>query len=104
MKALAAEVEVDGFTELGAGCLRVLYGPQPGLAKQAFLIDEYKSLKADANRSEAEEQYLRQQFLDKLKEEEENFQTLRHCLRVEGGKLFEMERDSATTSSSSSNS
>jgi hypothetical protein len=55
----------------------VLYGPQPGLAKQAFLIDEYKSLKADANRSEAEQQYLRQQFLDRLKEEEENFQTLR---------------------------
>ena len=72
----------------------MLYGPQPGLAKQAFLIDEYKSLKADANRSEAEEQYLRQQFLDKLKEEEENFQTLRDCLRVERGQLLEMERDS----------
>ena len=29
LRSARTEVEVDGFTELGAGCLRVLYGPQP---------------------------------------------------------------------------
>ena len=94
LRTARTEVEAEGYTETGAQCLRVLYGPQPGLAKQAFLINDFKALQPDPERREAVQEYLRQQFLDKLKEEEGNFQTLRDCLREERGKLFEIERDS----------
>ena len=44
------EAQADGYTETGAQCLRVLYGPKPGLAKQAFLIDEYNALQPRSKR------------------------------------------------------
>ena len=93
---LVVEAQADGYTETGAQCLRVLYGPKPGLAKQAFLIDEYNALppRSKRRRETQEYQYQRQQFLGKLKEEISNFKTQRDCLRTERSTLFDMERDS----------
>jgi len=47
---LVIEAQTDGYTEIGAKCLRVLYGPHPGLAKQTFLVDEYKNLRSCSKR------------------------------------------------------
>jgi hypothetical protein len=96
LRTLVIEAQTDGYTETGAQCLRVLYGPRPGVAKQAFLIDEYNALQpGPKQRPETQEyQHQRHQFLGKLQEEISNFKTLRDCLRTERGTLFDMERDS----------
>jgi hypothetical protein len=96
LRTLLIEAQTDGYTETGTQCLRVLYGPQPGVAKQVFLIGEYNRLQPGSQgQSETPEyQQQREQFLGKLQEEISNFQTQRDCLRTERSTLYDLERDS----------
>jgi hypothetical protein len=94
LRTLLTEAQTDGYTETGVQCLRVLYGPQPGVAKQVFFIDEYNALQPRPECPPEMQEYQRQQFLGKLQEEISNFQTQRDCLRTERSTLFDMERDS----------
>jgi len=72
-----------------AGALR----PATGVAKQVFLIDEYKALQPGSPQT-PEYQHQRQQFLGKVLEEIRHFQTQRDCLRTERSTLYDLERDS----------
>jgi len=92
LETVRGEVEEEGYTELGDTCLQLIYGQHPGVVKQSLLLD-YQSLKPEGKRNPAMQEHLRQEFLGKLAEEVENFQTLRECLGVKQGRLFEIERD-----------
>src|SRR5262249_37582807 len=96
LNVLVLEADDHGYTEMGAQCLRVLYGPRPALAKEAFLINEYKSLQTRSKRETETKvyQHTRELFMKKLTEEISHFETLRDCLRRERTTLFDMERDS----------
>ena len=93
LRTLVMEAQSEGYTETGFQCLRVLYGPQPGVAKQVFLIDEYNTLQSGSPET-PEYQQQRQQFLGKVQEEINHFQTQRDCLRTERSTLYDLERDS----------
>jgi len=73
---LVVEAKTDGYTETGAQCLRVLYGPKPGLAKQAFLIDEYHALQPRSKRGSETQEYPRQQFLGETERGDQQLQDL----------------------------
>src|SRR5262249_28935818 len=96
LNVLVLEADDHGYTEMGAQCLRVLYGPRPALAKEAFLINEYKSLKTRSKREMETKvyQHTRELFMKRLTEEISRFETLRDCLRRERTTLFDLERDS----------
>ena len=96
LNVLVLEADHNGYTETGAQCLRVLYGPRPALAKETFLINEYKSLQTRSKRERETKvyQHTRELFMKKLTEEISHFETLRDCLRRERTTLFDMERDS----------
>src|SRR3974377_1600086 len=96
LRTLVIEAQTDGYTEMGSQCLRVLYGPQPGVAKQAFLIDEYNRLQPGSQgQSETPEyQQQRERVLGEVLEEIRNFHTQRDCLRTARSTLYDMQRDS----------
>jgi len=61
--ALRARVELDGFTEWGSQCLRVLYGENPSLASNELMMAYESGQKTEAEGDEAAQQAARRSFL-----------------------------------------
>jgi len=83
LRGLRATVESEGFTEWGAGCLRVIFGENPGLCA-SDVVREYKAgMKADEDGDEEAQQLALRSFLSALDLEIVAYQKL-HALYREG--------------------
>jgi len=91
--ALRAGVELDGFTEWGSQCLRVLYGESPSLAANELVMAYEGGRKTEAGGDEAAQQAARRSFLIYIAEEIEAYQKLQSLYREQEIEIPAVTRD-----------
>jgi len=91
--ALRGTVELDGFTEWGSECLRVVFGEMPGLSASELVMAYEAGKKVEAQGDEEAQQAARRSFLLALEEEIKAYQKLQALYREGAIEIPEATRD-----------
>src|SRR5271157_128546 len=93
LRGLRATVEMEGFTELGSKCLRVVFGEHPGLSASELVMAYKAGIKTEAEGDEESQQAARRSFLTALTEEIAAYQKLEALYREGAIEIPEATRD-----------
>ena len=93
LRGLRATVELEGFSEWGTGCLRVIFGEHPGLSASELVLDYKAGIKTQAEGNEEAQQAARQAFVTALGEEIKAYQKLEALYREGAIAIPEATRD-----------
>jgi len=93
LRGLRATVELEGFSEWGTGCLRVIFGESPGLSAGDLILDYKAGLKAEAEGTEEAKLAARRAFVTALGEEIKAYQKLEALYREGAIEIPEATRD-----------
>jgi len=81
LRGLRATVEMEGFTELGSKCLRVVFGEHPGLSASELVMAYNAGMKTEAEGDEEAQQAARRTFQHALEEKIAAYQKLEALYR-----------------------
>ncbi len=90
---LRAKVELEGFTDWGTGCLRVIFGESPGLSASDLARAYDAGIKTQAEGDEDAKHWARVSFMGALAEEIKAYQKLQALYREGEIEIPEATRD-----------
>jgi len=93
LRGLRGTVELEGFTELGSKCLRVVFGEHPGLSASELVMDYNAGMETEAKGDQEAQASVRRSFLTKLTEEIAAYQKLEALYREGVIEIPEATRD-----------